>query len=745
MEEKRNVALSKSFKGTLTQQRKPLCCEDTQLPTEKSSATLRKEGTLKTTLFKASLLPILLFFSWPMVKRPIMALKFIVGLIAASQLVRGNPSPSGLGSDLSILINNDLSGAQSPTADSGVILLTPRSQVSAASACEALGEQLWSPELSISGIQGNLEYLAYQEKYSDDQLYWIASNGSEARAVTGNGQLAVASPDSLLPALCTQSAPFSDISSQDTSSRWQVTVHANNEYITGFRDSLSFRFLGVRFAPQPERFTYSKAYEGSGNNASALNYGSQCVQAGGGSEDCLFLNIWTPFLPADAKAAKKDLKPVIFFMHGGTFTSGTCNDPTFDGGNLASRGDVVVVAINYRLATFGYLALDDGVTKGNYGLADQINALDWVRSHIHNFGGDPDRITLLGQSAGGISVRALLASPKSVGKVKAAIVQSNVGGGGFAEPYSSWLDIPSQMRIASNAVLAEKNCAEAVSRVDCLRKVPATSLISGTQAGYLSVDGTYLKTSQLVVNKSASKSLQEVHLMAGLTRDDGAALITYVETTNLSQSLTENGLSSTFANSPLFPLSAKTSLGVYNVTSRLATDTFFRCFKQASSYASVQNSVFAPDQYFFEFNRTYQIAWSPNGGVCDAPKSPTHPFGDPDAEYFKCHSGDLLYVFGTLAYNQLPMRDENDLPFMQFVVDAWTSFARTYNPNPDKGFLEARGYTNTSRQLEMAGEWMPVSKDGGLEMRSLQWPSSQAGFRDLEQCAELGWPLDYQS
>jgi hypothetical protein len=96
-----------------------------------------------------------------------------------------------------------------------------------------LGEQLWSPELSTSGIQANLEYLTYQEKYSDDQLYWIASNGSEARAVVGNGQIALASPHSLLPALCTHSAPFSDISFQNTSSRWQVTVHANNEYITG--------------------------------------------------------------------------------------------------------------------------------------------------------------------------------------------------------------------------------------------------------------------------------------------------------------------------------------------------------------------------------------------------------------------------------------------------------------------------------------------------------------------------------
>lgn len=77
----------------------------------------------------------------------------------------------------------------------------------------------------------------------------------------------------------------------------------------------------------------------------------------------------------------------MFWIHGGAFTSGTGADETFDGGSLASRGDVVVVTINYRLATLGFLALDDGVTNGNYGLADQITALDWVIEHIADFGG----------------------------------------------------------------------------------------------------------------------------------------------------------------------------------------------------------------------------------------------------------------------------------------------------------------------------------------------------------------------
>jgi carboxylesterase type B len=117
----------------------------------------------------------------------------------------------------------------------------------------------------------------------------------------------------------------------------------------------------------------------------------------------------------------------MFWIHGGAFTSGTGNDPTFDGGSFASREDVVMVAINYRLTTLGFLALEDGVTKGNYGFADQVNALEWVRKNIQDFGGDPNRITIFGQSAGAASVRAMLASPQSNGKFAAAIPQSNLG------------------------------------------------------------------------------------------------------------------------------------------------------------------------------------------------------------------------------------------------------------------------------------------------------------------------------
>jgi carboxylesterase type B len=117
---------------------------------------------------------------------------------------------------------------------------------------------------------------------------------------------------------------------------------------------------------------YSTPYEGSGGNQSATEYKPGCIDAGGvGSEDCHFLNIWTPFLPYDGQSSSL-LKPVIVNIHGAGVNA---NEPSLDGASGASRGDVVVVVINYREITFGNFALDDGVTNGNYGLADQITAL----------------------------------------------------------------------------------------------------------------------------------------------------------------------------------------------------------------------------------------------------------------------------------------------------------------------------------------------------------------------------------
>ncbi|AUS25523.1 para-nitrobenzyl esterase [Paenibacillus polymyxa] len=139
------------------------------------------------------------------------------------------------------------------------------------------------------------------------------------------------------------------------------------------------------------------------------------------SEDCLYLNIWTPASKAPEKG-----RPVLVWIHGGAFVTGSGIIPLYDGERMAKNGNVVVVTINYRLGPLGFLHLTpkgNGLTS-NAGLLDQIAALEWVRDHISAFGGNPDEVTVFGESAGAMSIAALLAMPAAEGLFQRAILQS---------------------------------------------------------------------------------------------------------------------------------------------------------------------------------------------------------------------------------------------------------------------------------------------------------------------------------
>src|ERR1017187_52136 len=134
----------------------------------------------------------------------------------------------------------------------------------------------------------------------------------------------------------------------------------------------------------------------------------------GPSEDCLYLNLWMPANPTQATL------PVMVWIYGGGFVAGSTSEPRQDGGNLSKKG-VIVVSLNYRLGVFGFLAHPDLAREsgrdasGNYGFLDQVAALEWVRRNIATFGGDPDNVTIFGESAGSFSVSALMASPLARG------------------------------------------------------------------------------------------------------------------------------------------------------------------------------------------------------------------------------------------------------------------------------------------------------------------------------------------
>jgi para-nitrobenzyl esterase len=144
------------------------------------------------------------------------------------------------------------------------------------------------------------------------------------------------------------------------------------------------------------------------------------------SEDCLFLNVWTPGVNDNGK------RPVMFWLHGGGFTTGSDSSSLFIGANLARRGEVVVVGINHRLGALGFTHLGDVggeqfVHSGNVGMLDAVAAMEWVRDNIERFGGDPNRVMIFGESGGGQKVSMLLGSPPAKGLFHRAVIESGPG------------------------------------------------------------------------------------------------------------------------------------------------------------------------------------------------------------------------------------------------------------------------------------------------------------------------------
>jgi para-nitrobenzyl esterase len=191
------------------------------------------------------------------------------------------------------------------------------------------------------------------------------------------------------------------------------------------------------------------------------------------SEDCLTLNVWTPELTEGATAKSGAGRPVMVWIHGGGFTSGSGSVFLYRGGQLARNGDVVVVTINYRLGALGFLGHrglgDPDGFIGNWGLHDQVAALRWVHEHIAQFGGDPDLVTIFGESAGGFSVASLMGVPSASGLFRRAVVQS---GGAHVHSLGEAERVADRLATA----LGVARCDRAL-----LESVPTADLLAATQ------------------------------------------------------------------------------------------------------------------------------------------------------------------------------------------------------------------------------------------------------------------------
>jgi para-nitrobenzyl esterase len=288
-------------------------------------------------------------------------------------------------------------------------------------------------------------------------------------------------------------------------------------------------FRGIPYARPPVEALRFRAPEPAApwsGVRSALEFGPSAPQqpmmlplpgmdVGDMDEDCLYLNVYTP--AADAAA-----RPVMVWIHGGGFVIGSGSQPVYDGRPLARRGDVVVVTINYRIGPLGFLYLVDlcpelaGAT-GNAGIRDQLAALEWVHENIAAFGGDPDNVTIFGESAGGMSVGTLLGMPSARGLFCRAIAQSGASHNVHTRETATKV---------TARFLEELGLAPAV-----LREVPPDKLLEtqqqtvlklGTSVGLLAfqplVDGDSLPEPPLAAVVAGQAA--DVTLMTGTTRDE---------------------------------------------------------------------------------------------------------------------------------------------------------------------------------------------------------------------------------
>lgn len=247
------------------------------------------------------------------------------------------------------------------------------------------------------------------------------------------------------------------------------------------RDGRAFmEYLGIPFARPPTgdlRFEPPQPPLPWIGIRDALSFGSQCIQVEFftskilGQEDCLFLNVFRPVVRETDdffSAVGPRLLPVMVFLHGGFFMSGSSNTYRAD---YFMDEDVVLVTLNYRVGSFGFLNTGDAVLRGNQGLKDQVMALRWVQENIRNFGGDPSKVTLFGSSAGGASVHYHMLSPLSKGLFHRAISQS-----GTAIKHRSFLRYPRQQ---ANRLATKLGCPydNTTAMVHCLKSLDALRIV----------------------------------------------------------------------------------------------------------------------------------------------------------------------------------------------------------------------------------------------------------------------------
>ena len=400
----------------------------------------------------------------------------------------------------------------------------------------------------------------------------------------------------------------------------------------------------------------------------AVDYPPRCMQGRifddmvfndeGPSEDCLYLNIWMPANPPEPRL------PVMVWIHSGGFVAGSSSEPRQDAGNLSKKG-VMVVSFNYRLGVFGFFAHPE-LTKesghnasGNYGLLDQVAALEWIKQNIATFGGDPDNVTIFGESSGAFSVSALVASPLARGLFCRAIGES--GTVFDTRP-------PSKSRVeAEKAGVEFAESAFGTASLEALRAIPAPKVLEAalklSREYFLpDIDGYFLPMDGRSIYAAGKQS--HIPLLAGWNQDEGS-------------------IESFFAND-------EPTAGNYVVRAKARfgsnAETFLKLYPAATSAQAKRAAQdFVGDEYIayatwkwleiqlktggspvfrYEFDQTLPLPADAKPGT--EPKAP--------------HASEIEFVFRVLSSKDLPWRPE-DREVSELMSSYWTNFAKTGDPN----------------------------------------------------------------
>ncbi len=461
--------------------------------------------------------------------------------------------------------------------------------------------------------------------------------------------------------------------------------------VSGTQQNGVYQFLGMPYAAPPvgERRWQPPAPPASWAGVrDATVFGNAAIQTrytgfdpgAKQSEDCLYLNVWSTTLDPDAR------QPVMLWIHGGGFLNGAASLKEWLGDNLARR-DVTVVSCNYRLGAFGFLAHPQA--GANFGVLDWVAALTWVAKNIRAFGGDPNNVTIFGQSAGGAAVRALLSTPSARGLFHRAIIQS----AGY-EPYAA-VPSPSYQRIVE---ASQKACDFLGSQdIDVLRQVPAEKVreASLTFSGSFPPPGQvhtpanlvwYPTTDGQIIHDDFSGWPTDVPVLFGCTQNEARL---FIKPTGIYGE-PETDPAKVYSQKTLEHM-AKVLGGEHasNILDSFArTDiTPYEALAELITTAIWLEPALATYQHFAKLDHmsyAYRFARVSPG----AQKSGLLAY----------HSAEIPYLFGTLAMEETDTKvtnpfgtpsavgdyNEIDTQVANVVQHAWTEFARTGIPqNPD--------------------------------------------------------------